>query len=484
MRDTNKKKVFVIVIALIVILGVAYKAVLAPMIKSKQIDEKIQQAEEYIAQNEFEKSIDVLEQVQNLDIKDEQLLLKIIDISMSIDSESAYQFLERYVDVVGEDNLSSHIKNLLNSAKQSPKEAELNISEGKYASPMEIKINSNKINIGNIYYYTINGEIPDNSCTKYVGNIYITKTTTLKLIGYNQAGKCTDVQTFKYSIDESIFDELNDNIESSKKLISETKVGNAIGNISKEYKNKLQYVLKNAQKLINNKIIKYNEANDINEELIDAIKAFKDNIIRPVDKDELKNYINKAEDLYNNSSEGKQIGQYKSGSKQKLKNSINDAKKVYNNDSVTQKEVDNQVSKLENAINIFRQSKIKQQSSVEQKILGKYVVFANDDSGLGIYKFTRSQIIAGYMASEGFNATILSRRESGNTIYYSTSQGDIYVKVINSDTIDFNGEIYTLLNAYQLISIVYDRWPDMTNYEYLSYFGVSKSDINYFYSHH
>ncbi|MEI3233666.1 MAG: hypothetical protein V8S33_04395 [Intestinibacter bartlettii] len=61
------------------------------------------------------------------------------------------------------------------------------------------------------------------------------------------------------------------------------------------------------------------------------------------------------------------VGQYKSGSKQKLKNSINDAKKVYNNDSVTQKEVDNQVSKLENAINIFRQSKIKQQSSVEQK---------------------------------------------------------------------------------------------------------------------
>ena len=56
--------------------------------------------------------------------------------------------------------------------------------------------------------------------------------------------------------------------------------------------------------------------------------------------------------MYNNSSEGKQIGQYKSGSKQKLKNSINDAKKVYNNDSVTQKEVDNQVSKLENAINI------------------------------------------------------------------------------------------------------------------------------------
>ena len=92
-RDINKKKVFVIVIALIVILGVAYKVALAPMKKSKQIDEKIQKAKEYIVQNEFEKSIDVLEQAQNLDIKDEQLLLKIIDISMSIDGESAYQFL-------------------------------------------------------------------------------------------------------------------------------------------------------------------------------------------------------------------------------------------------------------------------------------------------------------------------------------------------------------------------------------------------------
>ncbi|CDA10405.1 hypothetical protein Q604_UNBC18652G0002 [human gut metagenome] len=484
MRNINKKNVFVAVIAFIVILGVAYKVALAPMMKSKQIDEKIQQAKEYIVQNEFEKSIDVLEQAQQLDIKDEQLLLKIIDISMSIDGESAYEFLERYVDAVGENNLSSHIKNLLSSAKESPKQVELNVLEGKYVSPMEIKINSDKINIGSSYYYTINGETPDKSCTKYMGNIYITKTTTLKLIGYNQDGKCTDVQTFKYSIDESIFDELNDNIKSSKKLISETKVGNAIGNISKENKNKLQYVIENAQKLINNKIIKYNEANDINEELIDAIKDFKDNIIRPVDKEKLKKYINKAEDLYNNSSEGKKTGQYKSGSKSKLKSSINDAKEIYDNESATQKEVDNQVSKLENAINIFRRSKIKQQSSVEQKILGKYIVFANDDSGLGITKFTRNRIISGYMASEGADATIFSRRESENTVYYSTSQGEVTVRLIDNNTVDFNGRIYNLINTNELIGIVYNRDKGMANYEYLSYFDVSESDINYFYSHH
>lgn len=483
MRDINKKKVFMILIALIVILFFAYKAVLAPIIKSKQINAKIQQAKEYIVKDEFEKSIDILEQVQNLDIKDENLLLKIIDISMSIDGESAYKFLEKYVEAVGEDNLSSHIKNLLNSAKQSPKEVELNVSEGEYVSPMEIKINSDKINIGNSYYYTTNGDIPDKSCTKYIGNIYITKTTTLKIIGYNQNGKCTNVQTFKYSIDESIFDEINDNIQSSKKLISETEVGTEIGNISKKDKNKLQYVLENAQKLINNKVIKYDDAYDINEELIDAIEVFKNNIIKPVDKTELKKYINKAQDLYDNSSEGKKTGQYKLGSKSKLKKSIQKAKNIYDDESSIQKEVDNQVSKLENAINIFKQNKIKEQSSVEQKILGKYIVFANDDSGLGITKFTQNRIISGYMASEGADAIIFSRKESGNTIYYSTSEGNIYVKLLTDNTVNFNGNIYKLLNANRLIGIVYDRWPDMANYEHLSYFGVSQSDIDYFYSH-
>ena len=59
MRNINKKNVFVAVIAFIVILGVAYKVALAPMIKSKQINAKIQQAKEYIVQDEFEKSIDV-----------------------------------------------------------------------------------------------------------------------------------------------------------------------------------------------------------------------------------------------------------------------------------------------------------------------------------------------------------------------------------------------------------------------------------------
>ena len=66
MRGKSKKKIFIILIALIVILGIAYKAVLAPTIKSRQIQAKMQVAQKCIEANEFDKSIDLLEEVQNL----------------------------------------------------------------------------------------------------------------------------------------------------------------------------------------------------------------------------------------------------------------------------------------------------------------------------------------------------------------------------------------------------------------------------------
>ena len=84
MRGKSKKKIFIILIALIVILGIAYKAVLAPTIKSRQIQAKMQEAKKCIEANEFDKSIDLLEEVQNLDIEDEDLLLQIIDVVLTM----------------------------------------------------------------------------------------------------------------------------------------------------------------------------------------------------------------------------------------------------------------------------------------------------------------------------------------------------------------------------------------------------------------
>lgn len=485
MRGKSNKKIFIMVIALIAILGIAYKAVLAPTIKSKQIQAKMQEAKECIEDNEFNKAINLLEEVQNLDIENEELLLEIIDIVLAIDGDDAYNFLKRYVDKVGEENLSDNIKNILNSVQKAPKLAKLDTNPGKYASPIWVKLNQDNMNIGHTYYYTTNGDEPNKNSKKYIGNIYIDKTTTIKIIGYNRDGKSTQVCTFKYIIDDNILNKLKNNIETSKKLISETKTGTEIGNISEKEKNKLQSIVNKAKKLLQNKLIKYNDAYNMNKELENAIKRFKDNIIKPVDKSELKAYIDKADNLYKNSTEGNEEGQYKTSARENLKKSIGEAENIYNKISATQNEVDSQVSQLKSAINTFEQQKIKQTiGKVEQKILGKYIVLVNDSYGMEINKFTKEWIIAGRTYSEDWSRKILGRRESGNTLYYTTEDRLMTIKLIDDNTINYDGSVYKLLTAYQLLSIAYETHPDFICYEALGGFGVSQSDINYFYSHH
>lgn len=223
----------------------------------------------------------------------------------------------------------------------------------------------------------------------------------------------------------------------------------------------------------------------MNNELENGIKIFKNNIIKPVDKSELKVYIGKANNLYNSSSEGNKEGQYKPAARGSLKKSISTAENIYNKNSATQNEVDYQVSQLKSAINTFKQQKIKQTTgNVEQKILGKYIVLANDPYGMEINKFTKEWIIAGRTESEDWSKKILGRRESGNTLYYTTTDRPITIKLIDDNTISYEGSVYRLLTAYQLLSIAYDKEPGYASYAVLGGFGVSQSDINYFYSHH
>ncbi|MGN1032317.1 MAG: chitobiase/beta-hexosaminidase C-terminal domain-containing protein [Intestinibacter sp.] len=513
MKKLSNKKIGIILILAVAILAIGYKLVLAPMlynkymeegnsyleqkqyeeaiedfdkaikVKSKDTDARIQKSKAYLGKNEFQSAVEILEEAQDLDVKNEKLLLEIIDITAAIDGETAYDFLDRFVQAVGEENLSTNIRNILNSANESPKPAEMDILEGTYVSPICVKLAKDRINIGHSYYYTTNGDTPNQNSQKYMENICISKTTTIKIIGYNKDGQSTEVVTLKYTIDQGILDEIKNNIEASKKLISQTKTGTDIGNIPEKDKKELQSVLDKAELFVSGESIEYDAACDINKEIENAIKQFKDSVIKPVDKSELKSYIDKAENLYNNSTEGSKVGQYKSGSRANLKKYIDEANKVYSEKSSTQEKVDGQVSKLKNAIDVFNQNKIKQTSSVEQKILGKYIVFNNNDAGLGICKFTKNQLKCGYVASEGYTTTILGRRESGNTVYYTTPDGEVSVELLDNNTVNYNGIVCDLLNAYQLIGVVYDRWPDMANYEYLSYFGVSQSDIDYFYSH-
>ena len=71
-----------------------------------------------------------------------------------------------------------------------------------------------------------------------------------------------------------------------------------------------------------------------------------------------------------------------------------------------------------------------------------------------------------------------------NNYSFTNNADESATEGTTNNTVDFNGRIYNLINTNELIGIVYNRDKGMANYEYLSYFDVSESDINYFYSHH
>ena len=308
----------------------------------------------------------MLEEAQNIDKTNEELLKQILEILNEIDSDVAYEFLDRFIDAVGEANISQDIRDMLDSSNQAPSEPIVDPSPGKYIKPISVKLKLDEIKLGHSYYYTLDGTHPNKGSEKYRGPIDISESTTIKLIGYNKQGESTDVIILEYIIDENILEDLNNNISKGESLIKDTIVGTEVGNISKTDKNKLQLIVGEAKELINNNSVDYQDVSNIKNKIEDAIEEFKNNIIKPTDKSKLNNTISKAQSLYNNSVEGNSEGQYKSGSKVILLNSINEAKKVRDNVSASQEEIDRKVNSLNKAINKFNNSKVEKKEFTKE----------------------------------------------------------------------------------------------------------------------
>ena len=243
----------------------------------------------------------MLEEAQNIDKTNEELLKQILEILNDIDSDIAYEFLDRFIGAVGEANISQDIRDMLDSSNEAPSEPIVDPSPGKYIKPISVKLKLDEIKLGHSYYYTLDGTHPNKGSEKYRGPIDISESTTIKLIGYNKQGESTDVIILEYIIDENILEDLNNNISKGESLIKDTIVGTEVGNISKTDKNKLQLIVGEAKELINNNSVDYQDVANIKNKIEDAIEEFKNNIIKPTDKSKLNNTISKAQNLYNNS---------------------------------------------------------------------------------------------------------------------------------------------------------------------------------------
>ena len=340
-------------------------------IEPKNIEARVYQSKAYIGNEELDKAVDVLKEAQNIDKTNEKLLKEIIKILNGIDSDIAYEFLDRFVQSIGKDNISEEIKDILDSSNEDPSNPIVNPAPGTYVNNISVKLKSDKMKVGHSYYYTLDGSHPTKESQKYRGQIEISKSTTIKLVGYNKNDKSTDVITLEYIIDKNIVEDVKSSITEGENLIKDTTLGTEVGNISKKDENKLQLIISEAQDLLNKNSVSYDEVNNIKDKIENGIEEFKNNIIKPTDKSKLKSVISESQKLYDNSTEGTKGGQYKSGSRKVLLESINKAKKIYENKVANQDEIDEQVYSLKNQINKFESSKNKDLSILKNKYINK-----------------------------------------------------------------------------------------------------------------
>ena len=69
-------------------------------IEPKTTEARVYQAKAYIGNEEFDKAVNVLEEAQNIDMINEELLKEILEILNDIDSDIAYNFLDRFIDAI------------------------------------------------------------------------------------------------------------------------------------------------------------------------------------------------------------------------------------------------------------------------------------------------------------------------------------------------------------------------------------------------
>ena len=327
-------------------------------IEPKTTEARVYQAKDYIGNEEFDKAVEVLEEAQNIDIKNEDLLKEILEILNEIDPNIAYEFLDRFIQAVGKDNISQEINDIFNLANEIPSVPVVDPAPGTYVEPISVKLKLDELKLGHSYYYTLDGTDPNKDSNKYRGQIEITESTTIKLIGYNKKDESTEVITLEYIIDKNIVEDVKSSITEGENLIKNTTVGTEIGNISKKDKDKLQLIISESKDLVNKDSVSYDEVNNIKNKIENGIEEFKNNIIKPTDKSKLKSAINEAQNLYNNSTEGSNDGQYKSGSKSFLKKHIDKSKSIYEYELSKQDEIDEQVRLLKDAISNFKNRKV------------------------------------------------------------------------------------------------------------------------------
>lgn len=330
----------------------------AIQIERKSTQARVGAAKGYIGLNDIDKAVSLLKEAQEIDIENKELLKEIIDLLRDIDPEAAYEILMRYVDYIGDGNISSDIRRLVESANEPPQIPKIIPEPGVYIKPITVKFESDEVRIGHTFYYTLDGTTPDRKSNMYKGPIPVKESTDINLICYNPKGKKTDVVTLQYIIDAELKNRLENIIDEAQKLLDGTQVGTEPGNCVEGAKEEFEPVIKRAKNLMEEDVISYDSANEAYIKLDQALYNFKQKIIEPTDRVALTNEVKKAKELLSTAVEGSEVGQYREGAISALQGVLVQAENTLENLLARQGEIDAMELMLKDAIDSFDAKRI------------------------------------------------------------------------------------------------------------------------------
>ena len=312
----------------------------------------------YIGLGEIEPASFVFKIAQDLDITNEELLLELIDLIKDFDPETAYEMLLKYIDAVGLENISAAIRALLDSSKELPMLPNAEPLPGVYVKPFPVRFVSEKVRIGHTFYYTLDDSEPTNTSSQYRAPIDVDSYLVIKLIGYNPAGDYTEAAVFEYQLDESILPELEAVIADARATYDNTEVGVEVGNCVEGAKEALAPLLEDCEMLVEKPILGYDEANDAFNWLTEALYEFREQIIVPTEREALRAEVEKATQLISGTSEGNNVGQYRTGAKAKFQGVLDESTAILEGLLSRQVQIDDAKARLSAAITSFNASKI------------------------------------------------------------------------------------------------------------------------------
>lgn len=378
----------------------------AIVIEEKSTEARVGVAKGSIGLDDVDTAVRVLKEAQDIDSRNKDLLIEIIDILKDADPNAAYEILMKYVEIIGEGNLDADVRGLLDSSKELPIIPNIVPWSGAYVQPFSLKLESDSIRIGHVFYYTTDGTYPDENANMYRGGIAVDEDVNIRIIGYNPNGDSTEIVDLSYVIDPTEKTKLENMARDARAEMESTEVGTEVGNCIEGAKEALLPYIEAAEALLEQRIISVEEAVNASTALNDAWYIFKMNIIVPTDRTALEAEIEKAQNIVNNAKEGRAVGQYRTGSKAFLTAAIEEAKAVLENLVARQEVIDDTTASLKNSIRNFESQKLTQDDIVI------------DDSGARV-----GQVTVSLLWDTIDDVDLHVSAPNGETIYYGNRSG-------------------------------------------------------------